>query len=215
MTREEEKQLLADLVFANQQLRDNLRQLQKFDTLTQKVHELEKIDTAAIAKQIQEFSAEQLINDIYHRINLKMTQTDKRINMAEAALQESAQKLKDGAKELNETSSNLMQLDVIAKSIQKVEDYNKSYKVKTMYGAVIVALITGIFTGGILAYSKSTVQDEAAPWLEFAAQNNAKVEKNFETQEYYISIPQNSRIVDGKTSNNRYVIIFKPKQGQK
>jgi hypothetical protein len=56
---------------------------------------------------------------------------------------------------------------------------------------------------------------DAEPWLEFAAQNSASVEKNSNTQEYYISIPQNSRIVDGGTANNRYVIIFKPKQGQR
>ncbi|DAB28010.1 MAG: hypothetical protein A2513_02835 [Sulfurimonas sp. RIFOXYD12_FULL_33_39] len=213
MTREEEKQLLADLVFANQQLRDNLRELQKFDKLTQKVSELEKIDTEAIAEKINDANIDKFISDIAYRINLDLNKVYTKTNNAQIEVKEAAQKLKDGAKELNEAQSGLMQLENIAKSITKVEEFNRAHKVKTWYAGIIAALFLGVFSGSALTYAKSAMLDEAAPWIEFAAQNHAVVEREFETGKWHLQLPQNSRDVTAEYGkNSKDIITFATKQ---
>lgn len=208
MTREDEKQLLADLVFANQQLRDNLRELQKFDKLTQKVSELEKIDTAAIAQKINDANIDKFIKDIAYRINLNLTEVFTKTSAAQRRVEEAGDTLKNAAIELKKTSSNLMELDVIAKSVTRVENYHKSYKNKSWYIGLAVAIFTGIFTGGVLVYSKSTVLGEATPWLEFATQNNAVVERNFETGDFAITIPAGARDYYTERGKNGKDIIY-------
>jgi citrate lyase beta subunit len=206
---------IAALAAADAQLQNNIAALQKFENLGAKLDELNKLNTSEIAQKISNLNSEELVNALYKRIAAKMTETDARINSAQIALQEAAQKLSSSAREINETQSGLMQLDNIAKSIQKVEDFNKSYRAKTWYAGIIAALFLGVFSGSALAYARSAIVDDATPWLDFAVANNAKIEKDTKNQEYYISIPQNSKYVGERIANGRYIIIFGPKQVQK
>lgn len=211
MTREDEKKLLTDLMFANEQLAANLKELKKLDQLTQKISELEKIDTKAIVRQIQDLNAEELIDALYQKINHQIRSMGDRVAQAGRKVEGAGDKLLSSAKELNETSSNLMQLENIAKSIKKIEDFDKSYRQKSWYIGLAVAIFTGIFAGGALAYAKGATLENAALWLEFEAQNRATIVRDFESGGWQIQIPENKRHIIGEyAKNGKDTIIITP-----
>lgn len=175
MSREEDKKLLAELMFVGEQLKGNIIELQKLDGIAQRAKALNELDAQVIAQKLKDMSLTHVARLITDRLNEQFESQKKEIYASSAAAEAAAKDLSAKADNLRIVADGFNNLDNMSQELDEFVQKFKKMSVKNLYLGVIAATVTGIFTGAILSYSYQFSQGDSQKWSEFAAATGAKL----------------------------------------
>lgn len=208
MTREEDKKLLAELMFVGEQLKGNIAELRKLDGIAKRAEALNEIDTHAIAKKLEDVSFSNVSYLIVKKLNEQFEAQTAEISKGANAAEAAAKNLSEKAENLRVVADGFNNLDNMSQNLDEFVKKFKSMSVKNLYLGVILATVTGIFTGGILSYASQTVgvgnpatpaaaASEGVYGGEILAKKFGEVgavQDNRDPKLYYIVIPDGSKV---------------------
>ncbi len=157
MTREEDRELLSNLIFANKKFEENLEELRKLDNIAARAKAIESLDTQVIAQKLKDMSLTHVSRLITDRLNEQFESQRVEIVKGAAAAEAAAKDLSAKAENLRIVADGFNNLDNMASDLDEFVKKFKSMGVKNLYLGVIIATVVGIFTGGILSYAAQTV----------------------------------------------------------
>lgn len=157
MTREEDKELLSNLIFANKKFEENLEELRKLDGIAARAKAIESLDTQVIAQKLKDMSLTHVSRLITDRLNEQFEAQRSEIVKGASAAEAAAKDLSEKAENLRIVADGFNNLDNMSQNLDEFVKKFKSMSVKNLYLGVIIATVVGIFSGGILAYAAQTV----------------------------------------------------------
>lgn len=203
MSREEDKELLSNLIFANRKFEENLEELRKLDGIAARAKALNEIDTQAIVRRLEDVSFSNVSYLIVKKLNEQFEAQAAEIAKGAAAAEAAAKDLSQKAENLRVVADGFNNLDNMSQNLDEFVRKFKSMSVKNLYLGVIVATVTGIFAGGILSYSYQTVGKPTATAAEGVHGGEVLAQKfgeigaiqdNRDPRMYYIVIPDGSKV---------------------
>lgn len=206
MTREEDKKLLAELMFVGEQLKGNIAELRKLDNIAKRAEALNEIDIHAIAKKLEDVSFSNVSYLIVKKLNEQFESQTAVISKGANAAEAAAKDLSAKAENLRVVADGFNNLDNMSQNLDEFVKKFKSMSVKNLYLGVVVATVVGIFTGGILSHASQTVGKPATPDAaasegvyggEILAKKFGEVgaiQDNRDPKLYYIVIPDGSKV---------------------
>lgn len=150
-TREEDKELLSNLIFANKKFAENLEELKKLDGLTARAAALNEIDTHKILEKLNDVSFTQISRKIVDTIREDLAKTRTEILTAADGAAAAAKELSQKTELLKESSDSLLQIDNMADSLEEVSKNIKTWRIKNVYAAIGLSLFFGLAAGAIVS----------------------------------------------------------------
>lgn len=175
MSREEDKELLSNLIFANKKFAENLEELKKLDGIASRAKAINDVDTSKILEQLDLVSFTQISRKIVDKLNEQLESQNKEVYKSAAAAQEAAKTLTSKAENLAVVADGFNNLDNMSQDLDAFTKKFKQMSVKSLYLGVIVATVVGIFAGGVLSYAYQFGTGDTSRWLEFASKTNAVI----------------------------------------
>ncbi len=151
MTREEDRELLSNLIFANKKFAENLEELKKLDGISARAAALNEIDTHKILEKLNDVSFTQIARKITGDIREELQKTRLEILKSADEAAAAAKDLAAKTKQLKESSDSLMQIDNMADNLEEVSKNIKSWRIKNMYAAIGLSLFFGLAAGAIVS----------------------------------------------------------------
>lgn len=222
MTREEDRELLSNLIFANKKFEENLEELRKLDGIATRAKALNELDTHAIAQKLQDMSLTHVSKLIVTKLNEQFESQRIEIVKGAAAAEQAAIDLSKKAENLRVVADGFNNLDNMSQNLDEFVKKFNSMSVKNLYLGVILATVVGIFAGGILSYSSHTVNSSSTPAAtagegvyggEVLAKKFGEVgaiQDNRDPKLYYIVIPDGQKVkevVSFTENGKRYIRI--------
>jgi hypothetical protein len=216
MSREEDKKLLAELMFVGEQLQGNIAELKKLDGLAARAGALNEIDTQKIMDRLNSVSFTQIERKIVDTIREDLSRTRSEILASASAAADAAKELSKKTELLKESSDSLLQIDNMASDLDTLVKSVKNWKTKTIYGAIGLSLFFGISSGAIVSNMGTIFAPTPPESIENAQILSSKFGKIVALQDqqspkmYYIAIPSHSKIKDVVSfvdNNTRYIRI--------
>lgn len=151
MSREEDRKLLAELMFVGEQFKSNLAELKKLDGLAARAAALNEVDTEKIMQRLDNVSFTQISRKIVDTIRAELEQSRREILTAANEAAAAAKDLSQKSELLKESSDSLMQIDNMADNLQEVAKDIKNWRVKNIYAAIALSLFFGLASGAIVS----------------------------------------------------------------
>ncbi|MEA3450606.1 MAG: hypothetical protein U9Q83_01740, partial [Bacteroidota bacterium] len=186
MNIEEQQKLLTELIYANEQLKNNIKQLQdlqNINSVLSKLEEFQNIDVDFIKNSINQIDFNRAGIDIFKGVNQNIQNQILNLDKNVAIVKQKNEDFEvaiDGLSQITEMSSE----------IQNISKYIKNYKTKTVLGISSLALLFGLFSGVFVSNFKDYLVSNE--FINFAQKYDAKIIKDGQNQ--YLEFPQNTNI---------------------
>lgn len=181
MTREEDKELLSNLIFANKKFAENLEELRKLDGIATRAKALNELDTQAIAQKLQDMSLTHVSKLIVTKLNEQFESQKTELLKSSAVAEQAAIDLSKKAENLRVVADGFQNLDNMSDSLSEVSKDIKNWRIKNMYAAIGLSLFFGLVGGTIVSNIGSLFRTEIVentqilePFGKIAAIQNAK-----------------------------------------
>lgn len=213
MTREEDRELLSNLIFANKKFAENLDELKKLDSLAARAAALNEIDTHKILEKLNDVSFTQISRKIVDTIREDLKQQRSEILTAADGAAAAAKDLAAKTVLLKESSDSMLQIDNMSDSLSEVSKDIKSWRLRNIYAAIIVSLFFGLASGTIVSNISTLMSPESihdAQILTSRFGEIGAVQDNKTPKLYYIVIPDGKKVkevVSFDEDGKRYIRI--------
>lgn len=152
MSREEDKELLSNLIFANKKFAENLEELKKLDGLAARAAALNEVDTQKILESLDKVGFTQISRKIVDTIREQLEASRVEIAASSQKAEAAAKDLSQKTELLKESSDSLLQIDNMASDLDDLVKSVKNWKMKNIYAAIGLSLFFGIASGSIASY---------------------------------------------------------------
>lgn len=151
MSRDEDKKLLAELMFVSEKIQKQIEELQSLDGIAARAAALNEIDTEKIMDRLNSVSFTQIERKIVDTIREDLKQTRTEILTAAAAAEAAARELSQKTELFKESSDSLMQIDNMSEVLEETSKDIKNWRIKNMYAAIALSLFFGTAAGTIVS----------------------------------------------------------------
>jgi len=206
---EQQQKLLSELIYANEQIKENIKQLTEFkniDEIITSIKSLKNINVSQINHKIENLNFTKLITSISSKIEAKLD--DSRIK-----IDEKAKELKRTIKTLDSIVEGLNEIDTIADNVKKIGKDSTSIKSKTLFATIFATAITT----AIISFAASNINKifiETIPndsqFIEFAPDVSFMQDKDTKKIMYMV-VPSsiNLEIMEDEVDTQVQYIRFK------
>lgn len=161
MSREEDKELLSNLIFANKKFAENLEELKKLDGMAARAAALNEVDTEKILENLNRVSLTRISHEIIKKLKEELEQSREQIITSAAGAEAAAKELSKQSENLRVASDSFMNLDNMADDLNNLVKNVQKWKTKTIYGAVGLSLFFGLFSGVFVSNISSIFAEQA------------------------------------------------------
>lgn len=213
MSREEDKELLSNLIFANKKFSENLAELKSLDGIAKRAEILTSINTETILAKMDGLNYTQIARKITSDIREELQKTRLDLIKSSEGASEAAKELSQKTQLLKESSDSLLQIDNMSDSLEELVKSVKQWKMRNIYAAISLSLLFGIASGSIVTtIITPTVSNDnkiiknaelLAPFGEVAVLQNDK-NKNI----YYFAFAGKIKKVESIEQNGVFYIQF-------
>jgi hypothetical protein len=213
MTREEDRELLSNLIFANKKFAENLDELKKLDALAARAAALNEIDTHKILEKLNDVSFTQISRKIVDTIREDLKQQRSEILTAADGAAAAAKDLAAKTVLLKESSDSMLQIDNMAENLEEVAKDIKNWRNKSMFIAIGLSLFFGIASGTIASNISVLMSPESIQNAQILKSKFGKIAALRDEQNpklYYLVIPEHHKIkevVSFVDNDMRYIKI--------
>lgn len=187
------EQLIAALTASEMQLQSAVASLQKYSNIENQLKALDKLDTAQIAKQLEQMD--------YSKIAATITQQlEKKLDMATQNLEKKTELLAEKVQDIDIVLEGLNTIDNSAENIDKIAKAMPKMSIKL---PIVTALVSA-FAVGILSFAAAnlnTVFGEKVPGDSRFIERVQPVQFYDSDGKIWMELPININIIEGQSTN--------------
>ncbi len=214
MTREEDRELLSNLIFANKKFAENLEELKKLDGIAKKAEVINDIDEKIIS-QLEKVNMIRISHEITKSLKEELEKQRSQIAQSATAAEDAAKDLSKKAENLTVVADGFNNLDNMSQDLDEFVKKFKKMSSKSLFLGITVATVVGIFAGGVLSYAYQFGTGDTSRWLDFSGKTNAMV-MPIDGGAYTISLPaQKFQFTLNQDQNGADVLAIYPVQTDK
>lgn len=209
------KELLANIEFANLQIKESASKLEKFKDIEKVVNSANLLDASSLKRQIESINFEKIGSSIFSNV--------------EKSLNSAVSKFENNSDKLLEISENMSEIDVMSDQLTELKKIFSSIKARTFALALLIGAGLGIVGAfGYLQFEKHKIKAEyqaelanqlkdATPIQKLLVGRAFVIDKFTDTNEYknilIVKASKNKSIKFGKLGNGDIFVAVNDLKG--